>query len=113
MKERLTELLQNYLGENNPELILGMENKAAVTGYLNNKLSTVTHLLLRKGIPDYVMEAECMELLTADLKPSKYNYITAVLEEDFFPDYVLFQRLGVLQFEVINIVEYCTSRLLI
>ncbi len=109
MKEYLMQLLYQYIGDNNPDVLVSLENEAGVTDYLNQQLSTVTHLLSRKDIPDYVMETECMEILTADLKPSKYLYIAAILEEEFPADYLTFLNLGVLRFEVINMIGFCFS----
>jgi hypothetical protein len=109
MKENLIQLLYQYISDNNPDVLVSLENEAGVTDYLNQQLSTVTLLLSRKGIPGYIMEAECMEILTADLRPSKYLYIVGILEDEFLSDYVLFQMLGVLQFEVINILADCNA----
>jgi hypothetical protein len=109
MKENLIQLLYRYISDNNPDVLVSLENEAGVTDYLNQQLSTVTLLLSREGIPDYIMEAECMELLTADLRPSKYLYIASILEDEFLSDHVLFQMLGVLQFEVINMIVHCNA----
>lgn len=109
MKEYLTQLLYQYISDNNPDVLVGLENEAGVTDYLNQQLSTVTPLLSREGIPPYVMEAECMEILTADLKPSRYLYLSEILEEEFPADHLLFQSLGVLLFEIINLIEYCAT----
>jgi hypothetical protein len=107
MKEHLMQLLYQYISDNNPDVLVSLENEAGVTEYLHQMLSTVTHLLSREGIPDHIMEEECMEVLTADLKPSKYLYIAGILEEEFPSDHLLFQSLGVLQFEIINMIDYC------
>jgi hypothetical protein len=109
MKENLLHLLYQYISDNNPDVLVGMENEAGVTDYLNEKLSAVTLLLSREGIPDHIMEEESMELLTADLKPSRYLYIAAIFEDEFLSKYVLFQMLGVLQFEIINMISNCNA----
>ncbi len=107
MQDVLRQYLYRYLKDNHPDILVRLEDEAMVIDYLNQQLSTVTHLLIREGIPGYIMEAECMEILTADLKPSKYLYIATILEEEFAADYAVFISLGVLPFEVINMMTHC------
>jgi len=59
--------------------------------------------------PEYIIEEVCMEELTKDLRPSKYNYISNILEEDFEFAYQQFQKAGTLLYEVGNIIGQCES----
>ena len=60
-----------------------------------------------EGQPDYVIEEACMNVLTQDLRPSKFNYIKSILEEEFDNKYLQFHASGTLQFEVINMINQC------
>ena len=48
-----------------------------------------------------------MNELTKDLRPSKFNYLTSILEEEFETDYNRLQESGILTYEVINLIEVC------
>lgn len=61
------------------------------------------------GKPAYVIERSCMDILTQDLRPSKFKYISNVLEEDFADTYQLLQDSGALKFEVIHMISLCQS----
>jgi hypothetical protein len=49
-----------------------------------------------------------MEALTKDLRPSRFNYITAILEEEFETVYQQLLQTGTLPYEVINLIDSCT-----
>jgi hypothetical protein len=107
MQDVLNQYLYGYIKDNHPDLLFMLEDEGRVTAYLNERLSTVTPLLLRERVPDYIMEAECLETLTADLKFSKYQYIAAILEEEFAVEFMIFTSLGVLQTEIVNMIVHC------
>ena len=105
----LIDKLHRYLKENNPDLLLQLEEDGKVTEYLSNKINAIEGLLNQpdKEQPAYIIEGACMDILTQDLRPSKFNYISAILEEEFDTAYRQLQKSGTLQFEVINLVKYC------
>ncbi len=109
MKEVLINKLLEYIRENNPDLLMQLEEEGKVTEYLSNKLSTVNALLNQsdKEQPAYIIEDACMDVLTKDLKPSKYNYISFILEEEFETTYQQVQKSGTLKFEVVNLINKC------
>jgi len=108
MEEILIKKLHEYIRENNPDLLLHLEEESKVTEYLSNKVNSVDKLITRyKGQPEYIIEEACMSALTQDLRPSKFNYIKGILEEEFENRYQLFLDSGTLQFEVINIIHHC------
>ena len=111
MQQLLMQKLHNYISENNPDLLLQLEEGGKVTEYLINKIGTVDALLkqLAKGQPAYIIEDACMDVLTQDLKPSRYNYIRNILEEEFENYYLQLKESGTLQFETINLINYCQS----
>ncbi len=111
MQDILSNKLLEYIRENNPDLLMQLEEDGKVTEYLFNKVSTVSALLnqLNKEQPDYIIEASCMDVLTQDLRPSKFNYISSVLEEEFGTTYQQLQESGTIKFEVINLINKCHS----
>lgn len=109
MQEILLQKLQYYISENNPELLFQLEQERRLTEYLTDKVSTVNVLIAQsgKGQPDYIIEETCMDILTQDLKPSRYNYIRGILEEEFEKEFQLLCNTPLLQTEIINLTGYC------
>ena len=108
MQKILIKTLHDYLKENNPDLLLRLEEKNKVTEYVSNKISTADVLLKQyEGQPDYIIAEACMNALTQDLRPSKFNYISNMLEEEFENNHRQFLASGTLQFEVINLINQC------
>jgi hypothetical protein len=108
MQEILIKKLHGYLKDNNPDLLIQLEETGKVTEYLSDKIKSVDGLLIEyEGQPDYIIEEACMNDLTQDLRPSKFNYIRNILEEEFESSYQQFLGSGILQFEVINILHHC------
>jgi hypothetical protein len=109
MKKILINKLLEYIKENNPELLFQLEENRRVTEYLSDKISTVSSLIcqMNVGKPAYVIERSCMDILTQDLRPSKFKYISNVLEEDFADTCQLLQDSGAFKFEVIHMISLC------
>ena len=107
MQEALINRLHQYISENNPDLLLMLEEKGDTSLYLNSKIKEISDLLeqsKKAEEPAYVVEEVCMNLLTKDLRPSKFNYIKNILEEEFEYAFYNFQKSGTLRYEVINII---------
>ncbi len=109
MKDILNSRLHQYIKENNPDLLLQLEEQGKVSEYLSNKISSVETLFqqLEKEHPAYIIEETCMNTLTEDLRPSKFNYICNILEEEFEATYHRLREAGALKFEAINLIEHC------
>jgi hypothetical protein len=108
MQEILIQKLHDYLKENDPDLLLELEEQGNVTTYLSNKINMVDSVLKKyQGKPGYIIEEACMNVLIQDLRPSKFNYVRRILEEEFENDYQQFLASGTLQFEVINMINQC------
>ena len=110
MQEILIGKLRSYLVANNPDLLIGLQADLSVTSYLEDKVSLVMPLaeqLISEGKPQYIIEELCMNALTEDLRPSMFNYISAILENEFLQTYNRFRELGVLTYEIINMIEAC------
>ncbi|MBC5862865.1 hypothetical protein [Flavobacterium turcicum] len=110
MEDVLKEKLWLYIINNNPDLMFTLQEEYRVSEYLNEKIVTVKSIvdeLLEEATPQYIIEEICLNLLTEDLKPSRYVYIRLLLEEEFQSNYNQFYESGILIYEVINLVESC------
>lgn len=107
MQENFIYKLLQYISENNPDLLVQLEENGEVTSYLSEKIKSVSSILNRENQPSYVIEQTAMDALTQDLRPSRYNYICKILEEEFPTTYRQLHETGILRFEAINLIEYC------
>jgi hypothetical protein len=110
MLDTLIIKLKDYLINDRPDLMVTLEQEGKVTTYLEDKIATITNLcenLLKEGKPAYIVEEVCMEELTKDLHPSKFNYLLLILEEEFETDYYRIKENGILYYEVINLMNVC------
>jgi hypothetical protein len=110
MHNLLKEKLKAYIQQNNPELLIRLQESYSVTTYLEDKVSKAMPTVLRlleEEKPPYVIEELAMAELTEDLRPSRFNYLQLVLEEDFPNEYEAFKKAGVLTYETINLTESC------
>lgn len=109
MQEILIHKLHEYIRENNPDLLLQLEEAGTVTDYLSDKINREDVLLkqLDKEQPAYIIEEACMNLMTQDLRPSKFLYVCTILEEEFEEIYQQLCNSGALKYEVINLITQC------
>lgn len=110
MQNILINKLHEYIRQNNPDVLIPLEEERCMTQYLNDKVNSIKDLLeqlQQTNAPAYIIEEVCMEALTKDLKPSKFNYVCSILEEDFESAYQQLQQSEVFIYEVLNIISYC------
>ncbi|RUT68510.1 hypothetical protein D0817_20490 [Flavobacterium cupreum] len=110
MEDLLKEKLWLYIIHNNPDLMFTLQEDYSVLDYLNEKIISVKSILddmLSDGTPKYIIEEICLNVLTEDLKPSRFLYIRSLLSDEFEKDYFAFQESGILTYEVINLMESC------
>ena len=110
MQSMLMAKLWAYIVHNNPDLMLSLQEDYSVTRYLEEKVNAVLPMasqLLSEGKPNYLVEEICLNALTDDLKPSRYQYIRSVLEEDFPREFQEMKENGTLTYEVVNLIEAC------
>lgn len=110
MRNRLMEKLWTYIVHNNPELMLRLQEEKGVRQYLEVKVSGImpqVTQLLEEGRPLYIIEEMALNVLTAELKPSRYRYLLSVLEEEFPQDYERLKESGTLTYEIVNLIEAC------
>jgi hypothetical protein len=112
MQEVLIAKLHHYITANNPDLLITLQQEGNVSGYLKGKVAAIDLLvneLLASGTPAYIIEERCMDELTKELRPSKYNYLISILEEEFEYDYYRFKESGLLTYEAINLLQSCST----
>ena len=111
MQQILIYKLHKYIKENNPDVLMQLKEDGMVTEYLSTKVGNVEDLInqVQNGQPSYIIENTCMDVLTRDLRPSKYNYIRRIVDEEFEETNNQLIESGLLQFEVINMIAYCQS----
>ncbi|MDE3183104.1 MAG: DUF1896 family protein [Bacteroidota bacterium] len=110
MKEMLKEKLWAYIIINNPDLMISLEEDHSVRQYLDTKVNEVMPLaeqLLNEGEPHYIIAELCINAMTEDLRPSRYQYIRTLLEEEFPQDYERLKENGTLTYEVVNLIAVC------
>jgi hypothetical protein len=114
MHNLLKEKLKAYIQQNNPELLIRLQESYSVATYLEDKVSKVMPTVLRlldENKPGYVIEELAIAELTEELRPSRFGYLQAILEEDFPKEYAAFKKAGVLTYETINLTEVCKDLL--
>lgn len=112
MKEILIGKLLEYIRDNNPDILFALEAEDKLRLWLYSKADSVQPLWQQMETdkqPAYIIEETCLTELTRELRPSRYNYILNLLEQEFENDYTILAKSGVLQHEVVNIFGYCDS----
>lgn len=110
MKELLISKLYSYLLDNHLDLLIALQEDHRLTPYLETKVGSVRELwegLESECRPAYVVEALCLEELTRDLRPSRFNYMRDLLETEFDTAYRRWNKSGILAYEVINLIGAC------
>jgi len=110
METVLKEKLWAYIVHNNPDLMITLQESRSVSQYLDEKVNAVMPMaeqLSGEGKPHYIIEELCINAMTGELKPSRYQYIRSVIEEEFPKDYKRRKENGTLTYEVVNLIEEC------
>lgn len=110
MQETLLRKLHEYVRDNNPDLLLTLQEENRLTAYLNESVASVDsliHQLAADNQPPSVIEEACMDELTKPLRPSRYSYIKSILEEEFPVDFERMLNSNVLTTELINMITAC------
>lgn len=112
MRQQLIRKFLAHVRENHPDILFDLGDNEALMQWMNDRLIEVSGIIqqMKKTYkPDGKIISACMEELTQNLLPSRYNYIRDILQDEFEEDYSRFVRLGILQFEAVNMVIYCRS----
>lgn len=112
MKEILIGKLLEYIRDNNPDILFALEAEDKLRAWLYDKIYSAEPLiqqLRNDDQPDYIIEETCLDEITRDLRPSRYNYVLNILEKEFERDYQWLLQSGLLQHEIFNMTSYCNS----
>jgi len=112
MRDVLKKKLHDYLGANYPEVLVPLQREAGVTAFLEERVANLEELpdqLLAEGKPVYIVEEICMDELTRDLRPSRFNYLCSVLQEEFEEKYYAWLDYGIVAYEVSNLIVDCAE----
>lgn len=96
--------------DNNPDVLLELEEAGTTSQYLSDKIGSVDSLIIqlsKEDKPPHTIEEICMTQLTEDLRPSRYGYIQQLLESEFEDKYNHFTESGLLLFEISNMIKHC------
>jgi hypothetical protein len=110
MHQQLISRLHDYLAENNPDVLIALQQQGKANGWMEEKVQGVALMIAQlrsEGKPGYIIEELCMQEITAELRPSKFNYVSAILEEEFEQAYYSLKECGILVYEIINILSAC------
>lgn len=112
MRETLIRKLHEYVSDNNPDLLLTLQEGNRLTNYLQSTVSSVDGLidqLLSENKSLAEIEEICLNELTKSLKPSRFNYLKNIVEEEFPDKYSRLYQNGLLNAEIINLISACNS----
>ena len=112
MKQILMSKLYGYIRDNNPDILMALQDEGKLTTYIDDKVSSMSTIIKQwqeDDRPDYIIEEASLALLTEDLRPSKFHYLNNILEEEFESKWLELNSNGLLRYEVINIVNACET----
>lgn len=108
MQNRLKEKLWAFIAHNHPDLMMSLQQENGITHFLEEKVNGIQPLISKleeKESPGYLIEKLCMEELTKDLEPSRFNFIRGILEDEFELDFLRMKQTGLLPCEVANLMN--------
>lgn len=112
MEQNLKEKLWDYIIRNDPDLMFRLQEEYKVGDYLDEKVKEVLILaeeMSADSVPTEITEEVCLNILTEDLKPSRFNYVLELLREKFEIVFSAYTLNDTLTFEVLQIMEYCRN----
>jgi hypothetical protein len=110
MKEKLVSRFREHIQENYPELLLHLLEENRLEDYLHEQINSIELLineLTRKHSSASVIEDLCIDELTRVIRPSRYNYLHDLLQDEFGHDYERLLDKGTLTTELINMIPVC------
>lgn len=110
MELQLKERLWKYIIKQNPELMFSLQEDYAAVPYINEKINSIKSQLKtweKIGYPEPSIHLLAMEVLTSDLKPSRFQFISNILKNKFPVHYNQYKSQGILAYKTISLVELC------
>lgn len=110
MRNMLKQKLWTFIIQNNPDVALDLQENNSVLQYLEEKVNAIIPIstqMLGEGKPLYVIEEICLGAMTEELRPSRFQYICSIIEEEFSSDFERMIKNGTLTYEIVNLIEAC------
>jgi hypothetical protein len=110
MREILKTKLCEYLTENSPDVIVALNKDNSLGEFLEKMVDSLGETpteLLSAGTPSYLVEEICMEDLTVGFRPSRFNYLSLQLEQEFSSTYASWLDKGSLQSNLLGLLQDC------
>ena len=110
MKNSLTFLLRAYLAQHHPDLLFEVERENGVNAFIAAAIESLGDQpdeLARQGTPAYVIEEICMEQLTQGFRPSRYDYLLSLLEDEFNATFAVWAERDLLSSVVLILLRDC------
>ncbi len=109
MNEFVIRRIYEYLSESEIDLLLEREDHNDLIAYVSKTFAYLKNASdsSQESYAAYELGEGYVEALLQGLKPLKFNYISNLLETEFEKYYYNFQQLGILQFEIINMISHC------
>src|ERR1700754_4964190 len=98
MKTLLIGKLHSFLLQHHTDLLIALQEDHRLSHYLSTKVDSISGLIEQLQLenrPAYVIEALCLEELTRDLRPSRFNYMRELLEAEFEQDFQRMNQSGI------------------
>lgn len=112
MQERLVRQLHTYLQDQHPDLLWRLQEEKQVTHFLVQLVSSmdgfIDRLLSENKAPSEIEEL-CLSILTRPMKPSRFQYLKGLLEDEFPAHFQELHSCGVLMTELINMISACND----
>lgn len=108
---RIREKLKADILINNPDMLPKFNSNYSFLDFLVDKIHSIYPMmqqLKEEGKPEHAIVELCLEELTKEFRPSKFRYVTDLMQAEFPEDYERLKKLGVLTFECVNVIEKCT-----
>lgn len=108
MQNILKEKLWAYIVHSNPDLMFDLQESYSVTQYLDEKITGIlpkASELLSQGKSYHAVIEICLDLLTEELKPSRFLFVRSIFREEFPKEYRAFAKEGETTFETLQIME--------
>lgn len=110
MEQNLKEKLWDYIIRNDPDLMFRLQEEYKVADYLDEKVKGVLILaeeMSAESVTTEIIEEVCINIMTEDLKPSRFNYVKELLREKFSTLFFAYSATDSLTYEVLQVMQYC------
>jgi len=112
MHLQLISKLHAFTAEHNPDVLISLQEQGRLSAWMEDKVQGLDLLIAQlrsEGKPGYIIEEICMKEQTAELVPSKYEYVDEIFRDEFEETYYRLKENGVLTYEIINILHRCEA----